>query len=85
MLGEVGIIIALGAMLGALIAESGAADRLLSTIPRHSTPRTLPWMIAVVALLIGLPLFFEIGLVMMVPIICEWRWRWVRARCCSAT
>ncbi|MBB5443030.1 GntP family gluconate:H+ symporter [Paraburkholderia sp. WSM4177] len=51
------------------MAESGAADRLVSTILAHSTPRTLPWMMAVVALLIGLPLFFEVGLVMMVPII----------------
>ncbi len=69
LLGDVGIIIALGAMLGALMAESGAADRLVSTILKHSTPRTLPWMMALVALIIGLPLFFEVGLVMMVPII----------------
>jgi len=69
LLGDIGIIIALGAMLGALVAESGAADRLVSTILRHSTPRTLPWLMAVVALIIGLPLFFEVGLVLMVPII----------------
>ncbi|USU18689.1 gluconate:H+ symporter [Paraburkholderia fungorum] len=69
LLGDVGIIIALGAMLGALMAESGAADRLVSTILKHSTPRTLPWMMALVAIIVGLPLFFEVGLVMMVPII----------------
>jgi GntP family gluconate:H+ symporter len=69
LLGDVGIIIALGAMLGALMAESGAADRLVSTILDHSTPRTLPWLMALVAIVIGLPLFFEVGLVMMVPII----------------
>lgn len=69
LLGDFGIIIALGAMLGALMAESGAADRLVSTILKHSTSHTLPWMMAAVALIIGLPLFFEVGLVMMVPII----------------
>ncbi|MBB3260157.1 GntP family gluconate:H+ symporter [Paraburkholderia bannensis] len=69
LLGDVGIIIALGAMLGALMAESGAADRLVSTLLDHSTPRTLPWMMSLVAVIIGLPLFFEVGLVMMVPII----------------
>lgn len=69
LLGDVGIIIALGAMLGALMAESGAADRLVSTILKHSTPRTLPWMMALVAIIVGLPLFFEVGLVMIVPII----------------
>jgi gluconate:H+ symporter, GntP family len=69
LLGDVGIIIALGAMLGALMAESGAADRLVSTLLDHSTPKTLPWMMAFVAIIVGLPLFFEVGLVMMVPII----------------
>ncbi|WP_118184244.1 gluconate:H+ symporter [Paraburkholderia phosphatilytica] len=69
LLGDVGIIIALGAMLGALMADSGAADQLVSTILKHSTPRTLPWLMALVAIIIGLPLFFEVGLVMMVPII----------------
>jgi GntP family gluconate:H+ symporter len=69
LLGDIGIIIALGAMLGALMAESGAADRLVSTILKRSTPRTLPWLMALVAIIIGLPLFFEVGLVMMVPII----------------
>jgi GntP family gluconate:H+ symporter len=69
LLGDVGIIIALGAMLGALMADSGAADRLVTTILEHATPRRLPWMMALVALIIGLPLFFEVGLVMMVPII----------------
>ncbi|WP_321797847.1 gluconate:H+ symporter [Caballeronia sp. J97] len=69
LLGDVGIIIALGAMLGALMAESGAADRLVTTLLDHSTPRRLPWMMAFVAIIVGLPLFFEVGLVMMVPII----------------
>lgn len=69
LLGDIGLIIALGSMLGALMAESGAADRLVTTILRHATPRTLPWFMALVALVVGLPLFFEVGLVMMVPII----------------
>jgi GntP family gluconate:H+ symporter len=56
-------------MVGALMAESGAADRLVSTSLKHATPRTLPWMMAVDALITGLPQFFEVGLVMMVPII----------------
>ncbi|MCY0387304.1 gluconate:H+ symporter [Robbsia sp. Bb-Pol-6] len=69
LLGDVGIIIALGAMLGALMAESGAAERLVDAMLKHSSKRMLPWMMALVAIIIGLPLFFEVGLVMMVPII----------------
>lgn len=69
-LGDIGMIIALGAMLGALMAESGAADRLVSRIlALCGTGKLLPWAMALVAMLIGLPLFFEVGLVMMVPII----------------
>ncbi|MFZ4967635.1 MULTISPECIES: GntT/GntP/DsdX family permease [Pseudomonas] len=69
LLGEAGIIISLGAMLGALMAESGAADRIASTLLRHARGKSLPWVMALVAMIIGLPLFFEVGLVLMVPII----------------
>ncbi|PLZ00276.1 gluconate transporter [Burkholderia sp. WAC0059] len=69
LLGNVGLIIALGAMLGALMAESGAAERLVSTLLGYSSPRMLPWAMTLGAVIIGLPLFFEVGLVMMVPII----------------
>ena len=68
-LGDVGMIIALGAMLGALMAESGAAEKLVDAMLKRSSNRMLPWMMALVAIVIGLPLFFEVGLVMMVPII----------------
>ena len=69
LLGDVGFVIALGAMFGALMAESGAADRLVEAMLKRSTPKTLPWLMAAVAVIIGLPLFFEVGLVVMVPII----------------
>ncbi|WP_115720040.1 GntT/GntP/DsdX family permease [Gallaecimonas mangrovi] len=69
LLGGAGMIIALGAMLGAILAESGAADRIASTLLRFGKGRRLPWVMAIVALIIGLPLFFEVGLVLMVPII----------------
>jgi GntP family gluconate:H+ symporter len=69
LLGEAGIIIALGAMLGALMAESGAADRIVNTLLRYARGSIIPWMMALVALVVGLPLFFEVGLVMMAPII----------------
>lgn len=68
-LGEAGIIIALGAMLGALMAESGAANRIATTLLTLGKGRALPWVMALVAMIIGLPLFFEVGLVLMVPII----------------
>ncbi len=68
-LGDAGLIIALGAMLGALLADSGAADKIVTTLLRYAHGKAIPWMMALVAMVIGLPLFFEVGLVMMAPII----------------
>ncbi|HWC82308.1 MAG TPA: gluconate:H+ symporter [Pseudonocardiaceae bacterium] len=66
---SVGTLIALGAMLGKLLADSGGADQIVDTIVRRSGPRMLPWAMALIAVLIGLPMFFEIGLVILVPVI----------------
>ncbi|TCP56075.1 GntP family gluconate:H+ symporter [Tamaricihabitans halophyticus] len=65
----VGALIALGAMLGKLLADSGGADQIVDTILTKARGRGLPWALAGVAALIGLPMFFEIGLVMLVPVV----------------
>jgi GntP family gluconate:H+ symporter len=65
----VGILIALGAMFGKLLADSGGADRIVDTLVSRSSTRTLPWTMAAVGALIGLPMFFEIGLVLLMPVI----------------
>jgi len=65
----VGILIALGAMFGRLLADSGAADQLVDTIVSRASATTLPWAMALVGALIGLPMFFEIGLVLLMPVI----------------
>jgi gluconate:H+ symporter, GntP family len=68
-LGNVGIVLALGTMLGKLLAESGGADQIATTVIRHSGKDKLPWAMALIALIVGIPLFFEIGVVLLVPII----------------
>lgn len=66
---SVGALIALGAMFGKLLADSGGADEIVDTIVGHSGQRFLPWAMALVGALIGLPMFFEIGLVLLMPVI----------------
>ena len=66
---SVGLLIALGAMFGRLLADSGGADQLVDTIVGRAGVRTLPWAMALVGALIGLPMFFEIGLVLLMPVI----------------
>ena len=68
-MGSVGVLIGLGAMFGKLLADSGGADRIVDTLVARSSPRALPWMMALVGALIGLPMFFEVGLVLLMPVI----------------
>src|SRR4051794_21766250 len=66
---SVGVLIALGSMLGKLLADSGGADQIVDTILAKSGVRMLPWAMTLIAVLIGLPMFFEIGLVLLVPVV----------------
>ncbi|KUL39892.1 GntP family permease [Actinoplanes awajinensis] len=67
--GSVGVLIALGSMIGALLTETGGADGIVQRIVTRVSGSALPWAMAGVAALVGLPLFFEIGVVLLVPIV----------------
>jgi gluconate:H+ symporter, GntP family len=67
-LGYVGVLIALGAMLGKLLGDSGGADKIVDTLLRGK-PATLPWKMALIAVIVGIPMFFEVGLVLLVPVV----------------
>jgi len=66
---SVGILIGLGAMFGKLLSDSGGADRIVDTLISRASPRALPWVMALIGALIGLPMFFEVGLVLLIPVI----------------
>src|SRR4051812_23615163 len=65
----VGALIVLGAMFAKLLADSGGADQIVDTIVGRASGRMLPWAMAAVGAIIGLPMFFEIGLVLLMPVI----------------
>ena len=67
--GAVGILIALGAMLGKILADSGGADNIVNRITDRLSGNMLPWGMALIAAIIGLPLFFEVGVVILVPVV----------------
>ena len=67
-LGYVGVLIALGAMLGKLLGDSGGADKIVDTL-LHGSKASLPWKMALIAGIIGIPMFFEVGLVLLVPVV----------------
>jgi GntP family gluconate:H+ symporter len=68
-LANVGVLLALGAMFGELLASSGGAERVSSALLRVGGTRLVPWTMCAVAMILGLPLFFEAGVVLMMPII----------------
>jgi GntP family gluconate:H+ symporter len=68
-LAGVGLVLGLGTMLGKLLAESGGADRIASSLLDRSGPDRAPWAMALVAMIVGIPLFFEIGVVLLIPVI----------------
>lgn len=73
-LGDVGVIVALGAMLGKLLVDSGGADRLVGALTDRVGPRYAPWAMLLGAMIVGLPMFFETALVLLMPIIyLAWR------------
>jgi GntP family gluconate:H+ symporter len=68
-LGHIAIIVALGTMLGKMMAESGASDRIAYTLIRAFGEKNVPWAMMTIALIVGLPAFFEVGFVLLVPIL----------------
>jgi gluconate:H+ symporter, GntP family len=54
--GSVGLLIALGAMIGGLLTDSGGAEQIVQTITGRVSGRALPWAMAGAAALVGIPL-----------------------------
>ena len=68
-LGFVGIVLALGTMLGKLMADSGGADQIAQTLIRAFGKKNVHWAMMFAAFLVGIPLFFEIGFVLLIPLV----------------
>jgi len=67
-LGHLAIVIGLGTMLGKMMAESGASERIAETLIDLLGERRVSWSMMFAALVVGLPVFFEVGFVLLVPI-----------------
>ena len=67
-LGHIAIIVALGTMIGKMMAESGGADCIAQTMIRVFGEKRVPWAMVIIGLIVGLPVFFEVGFVLLVPI-----------------
>lgn len=68
-MGSLTLIIVLGAMLGKLVAESGAAEIIAVQMVRLIGQKQLPWGLMLTGFVVGIPLFYGIGFVLLVPLI----------------
>lgn len=68
-LGSLTAVIMMGAMLGKLVAESGAAQQIASSLMRVFGVKYIQWALMVTGFVIGIPLFYNVGFVLMVPLI----------------
>jgi len=67
--GQLAIVIVLGAMLGKIVAESGAAQRIATFMMNAFGQKYIQWALMVTGFIIGIPLFYNVGFVLMVPLI----------------
>lgn len=68
-LGGLAIVIVAGAMLGKLVVESGAAERVATEMVRRFGEKRMAWAMAATGFVVGIPLFYGVGFVLLVPIV----------------
>ncbi|MFL5593533.1 MAG: SLC13 family permease, partial [Gemmatimonadaceae bacterium] len=68
-LGFIAIVVGLGTMLGKVMAESGAATRIATTLIAAFGEARVHWAIMIVAFIVGIPVFFQVGFVLLVPLV----------------
>ncbi|AQG80006.1 gluconate:H+ symporter [Spirosoma montaniterrae] len=68
-LGDLVLIIGFGAMLGRIVAESGAARRITNVLINLFGVKNIRWGLALAGFIVGIPLFYNAGFIIVVPLI----------------
>ena len=68
-LGFIAVVVGLGTMLGKMMVESGAATRIATTLIDRFGEARVHWAIMLVAFIVGIPVFFQVGFVLLVPLV----------------
>ncbi len=68
-LGSLALIIGFGAMLGKLLADCGGAQRIATTLIEKFGKQNVQWAVVLTGFTVGFALFYEIGFVLMIPLI----------------
>lgn len=68
-LGFLAIVLALGTMLGKMMAESGGALRIAQTLINRFGEKNVHWAMMFVGFIVGIPVFFQVGFVLLIPLV----------------
>lgn len=68
-LGHIALIFGLGAILGKLLADGGGANRIADTLIDTFGQKHVQWAMLIAAFIVGIALFFEVGLVLLIPLV----------------
>lgn len=68
-LGSIAVVVGLGTMLGKMMAESGGAARIATTLIGLFGERRVHWALMFVAFIVGIPVFFQVGFVLLIPLV----------------
>ncbi len=68
-LGGLALIICLGAILGKILEEGGAAEKISSTLINKFGKSNIQWAVMLTGFLVGIPLYYNAGFVILVPLV----------------
>lgn len=68
-LGFLVLILGLGAMLGKLVADSGAAQRITSNLVSAFGIKYVQWAVVLAGFIVGIPMFYSVGFVILIPLV----------------
>ncbi len=69
LMGSLMVILCVGAMLGKLVADSGAANKIASGLIQAFGTKRIQWALVLTAFIVGIPLFYGVGFVLLVPLV----------------
>lgn len=68
-LGGLILILGLGAMLGKLVADSGAAQRITTKLVDKFGKKNIQWAVVLTGFIVGIPMFYTVGFVILIPLV----------------
>ena len=68
-MGQLALLLAFGSLLGKLMAEGGAAEKITMVLTAVFGRKNLPWAMVLTGFLVGIPLFYNVGFIVLVPFV----------------